>query len=111
MRVLFTTVAALRQGPAGPTSDLASARYRIVIPAQQLARLGHQVQLASLSGDAWPADVRDAVADAVVISKSFHAANEDLAKEMKARGVRVVVDFCDDHFDSPQHGAHFRNLA
>jgi len=111
VRILFTTVAPLRQTPAGPTSDLASARYRIVIPAQQLARLGHQVQLASLSGDGWPAEVRGAAVDAVVISKSFHAANEALAREMKARNVRVVVDFCDDHFESAEHGAHFRNLA
>src|SRR5688500_1773561 len=52
-----------------------------------------------------------AACDALVISKSFDPANEALARAMKARGVRVVVDFCDDHFDHPQLGPHFRNLA
>ena len=111
MRFLFATVAPLRQTPAGPTSDLASARYRVLIPAQQLARLGHQVQIAILGPGGWPQEVKNAPCDALVISKSFHAANEELAKAMKARGVKVVVDLCDDHFESAEFGAHLRNLV
>ncbi len=112
MRILFATVAPLRQGPEGATSDLASARYRVLIPAQQLARLGHQVQLASLpSGGGWPRVVMDTPCDALVISKSFHGANEELALAMKVRGVTVIVDFCDDHFSHPEFGPHFRRLA
>ncbi len=111
MRILFATVAPLRQGAAGPTSDLASARYRVLIPAQSLARMGHQVQLASLGPGGWPQQVKDAPCDVLVISKSFHAANEDLAKAMRARGVKVVVDLCDDHFESAEFGGHFRNLV
>ena len=111
MRVLFATVAPLRQTPAGPTSDLASARYRVLIPAQQLARLGHQVQIASLGPVGWPREVKDAPCDVLVISKSFHAANEELARAMRSRGVKVIVDLCDDHFDSAEFGGHFRNLV
>ena len=111
MRVLFATAAPLRQDGEGITSDLASARYRVLIPARQLARLGHQVQIAALGPGGWPAAVMQAACDALVISKSFDPANEALARAMKARGVRVVVDFCDDHFDHPQLGPHFRNLA
>jgi hypothetical protein len=47
----------------------------------------------------------------LVISKSFHADNERLAHEMKRRGVRVAVDFCDDHFEDARFGAHFHTLA
>jgi SAM-dependent methyltransferase len=111
LRILFATIAPLRQGPAGPTSDLASARYRVIIPARQLARLGHQVQIASLPPGGWPASVLDTPCDALVISKSFDPANEALARAMKARGVRLMVDFCDDHFAHPRIGAHFRGLA
>jgi SAM-dependent methyltransferase len=111
MRILFATAAPLRQGPAGPTSDLASARYRVLIPAQQLARLGHQVQIGSPGPGGWPPAVRDAAVEGLVVSKSFDAINEDLARAMKARGVRVVVDYCDDHFAHPQLGPHYRNLA
>ncbi len=110
MKILFATIAPLRQSPAGPTSDLASARYRVLIPAQQLGRLGHHVQLASLPATGWPQAVLQAQVDVLVISKSFHAANEALAVAMKARGVKVVVDICDDHFDDPQFGAHLRAL-
>jgi SAM-dependent methyltransferase len=111
LRILFATIAPLRQGPAGPTSDLASARYRVIIPAQQLARLGHQVQIASLPKDGWPAEIAAAACDTLVISKSFDEPNERLARAMKARGVRVVVDFCDDYFSHPKYGAHFHALA
>jgi SAM-dependent methyltransferase len=111
MRVLFATAAPLRQGGEGITSDLASARYRVLIPARQLARLEHQVQVAALGPGGWPAAVMEAACDALVISKSFDPANEALARAMKARAVRVVVDFCDDHFSHPQLGSHFRNLA
>jgi hypothetical protein len=47
----------------------------------------------------------------LVVAKSFDPQNEVLAASMKARGVRVVVDFCDEHFAHPVRGAHFRNLA
>jgi len=111
MRVVFATAAPLRQGPAGPTSDLASARYRVLVPAQQLARLGHQVQVASIGPAGWPDAVRDAACDVLVVSKSFHPATEALAEAMRKRGVKVVADFCDDHFEHPQLGPHFRRLA
>jgi SAM-dependent methyltransferase len=111
LRILFATFAPLRQGPGGPTSDLASARYRVLIPAQRLARLGHQVQIASLPKEGWPAEVRAAACDTLVISKSFDAPNEQLAREMKARGVRIVVDFCDDYFADARYGPHFHALA
>jgi len=110
MKILFATVAPLRQAPAGPTSELASARYRVLIPAHQLARLGHQVQLAALPPGGWPRQVVEAPCEVLVISKSFHADNEALAQSMKARGVRVVVDICDDHFERPKEGAHQRAL-
>ena len=111
MRFLFVTFAPLRQGPAGPTSDLASARYRVLIPARQLTRLDHEVQVASLPPGGWPDAVTGLPCDVLVVSKSFHAANEKLAATMKARGVRIIVDLCDDHFAHPEYGGHFRRLA
>ncbi len=83
----------------------------MLLPAQQLARLGHQVQLAAIGPEGWPAAVKEAPCDALVISKSFSTANEDLAQAMRARGVRVVVDFCDDHFSHAELGPHFQRLA
>jgi hypothetical protein len=62
MNILFATVAPLEQGPRARLPTLASARYRVLIPAQQLARLGHQVQLASLPPGGWPRQVVEAPA-------------------------------------------------
>lgn len=112
MRIAFVTMAPLRQGPAGPTSDFASARYRVLIPAQSLARLGHAVQLITVpQGSSAPAQLRDLACDALVLSKSYNPGNEQLIRDLKARGVRVIADFCDDHFAHPEIGPHFRNLA
>jgi hypothetical protein len=69
------------------------------------------VQLASLPGGGWPKAVVDADCDVLVISKSFHAENEALARAMKGRGKRVVVDICDDHFAHPEFGRHLRALV
>ena len=111
MRVLFATTAPVRQGPAGATSDLASARYRVLIPAQQLARMGHALQVASPGPAGYPPAVHQIDCDAVVISKSFDPVTEALGKSLRERGAKVVVDFCDDHFRHPQHATHFHNLA
>jgi SAM-dependent methyltransferase len=112
MRIAFVTMAPLTQGPAGPTSDLASARYRVLIPAQSLARLGHAVQLVTVpQGSSPPPQVRDLACDVLVLSKSYNPGNEQLILDLKARGVRVIADYCDDHFAHPQVGPHFRNVA
>ena len=111
MRILFATTAPIRQGPAGATSDLASARYRALVPAQQLARMGHALQVASPGPTGYPPAVHSTACDVVVISKSFDPITEGLGQSMKARGAKVVVDFCDDHFRHPQHATHFHNLA
>src|SRR5258705_10109134 len=83
LRILFATLAPLRQTPAGPTSDIASARYRVLIPATQLVRLGHEVQVASPPPGGWPASIREMPCDVLVVSKSIDPANEELARAMK----------------------------
>ncbi|MEW5890865.1 MAG: methyltransferase domain-containing protein [Pseudomonadota bacterium] len=111
MRFLFVTIAQLQQGPAGPTFSVASARYRVLIPAQQLARLGHDIKIDSVPPGRWPPSAQGHDFDVLVISKSGHPVNEELAKAMRARGVKVVADFCDDHFENPVYRTHYRNLA
>jgi hypothetical protein len=67
--------------------SVASTRYRIVIPANGLNKLGHHVTVG-------PPDLD---ADVVVFSKHFSQDDPDLAR--RARG-RVAFDICDDHFDT-----------
>jgi hypothetical protein len=111
MRILFLTGAPMRQGPSGATSDIASARYRVLIPAQHLARRGHSLQVMSLRPGDIPAEARDAQADVAIFAKSFSESNERLAAHLRGRGLRVIADYCDDQFEHPQHGPHFLRMA
>ncbi len=111
MRILFATMAAITQGPAGPTSTFASARYRVLIPATQLGRLGHAVQIATLPHGPVPASFLQVPCDAMVLSKSFFPEHEPLVAAMQARGVKVVADYCDDHFEHPEYAQWFKRLA
>jgi hypothetical protein len=69
----------------GPT--FASYRYRAEIPAEILRSMGRT------------ANLNDGEAEILVLSKPC---DEDLvlAQQAKAEGSKIVVDICDDHFDS-----------
>jgi hypothetical protein len=69
----------------------ASYRYRAMVPAKQIG--------AKLN-------VPDT--DIVVISKPWAL---DFAKQIKADGKTLVVDFCDDHFNHPAIGGLYREFA
>jgi hypothetical protein len=73
------------------TPEMASFRYRTLIPAQQLK-----------------AKVNIPDADIVVIGKPTSA---EEVQCFKANGQTVVVDFCDDHFEHPQLGPIYRRVA
>lgn len=94
------------------TAELASSRYRLLLPGEQLARRGYHVQVASRPKDGWPDDAADQIqAPVVVFSKSLEERNEALARSLKARGRRIVVDLNDNHFDHPDLGRHLRAMC
>lgn len=111
--VNIVTIDSLSIGPRGePTAMLASTRYRALIPGAQLARRGYDVRIFPRPQVGWNDDATAAFpAGTVVFSKSFSADNVMLAKLLKQRGDRIVVDVCDNHFDHPQFGLHLRALC
>jgi hypothetical protein len=111
MKILFVTITPISEGPGGLTSDLASARYRAIIPAEQLTRRGHEAHVRSGGQGEWTSEIVDFPCDVLVVSKSLERANESRIAEMKARGVRIVVDICDNAFADPLYGEHFHALA
>jgi len=111
MRILFVTMAAVEGGPAGPTSRIASTRYRVLMPAQQLDRLGHQVQIATLPPGPVPPGFLQVPCDVLVFSKSFRPEHEPLIEAARARGAKVLADYCDDHFGREDIGAWHTRLA
>ncbi len=100
----------MREGK--PYSDLASARYRVLIPALELLKLGHEMQVFNTSamGGQIPEEVLKC--DVMIFSKSFTSVNTFVAKEAKKRGARIVLDMCDNHFDlGPEVRDHVVELA
>jgi len=79
---------AARHDPA-----IASFRYRVEEPVAALAARGHAVEL-------FRPEQADRY-DLLIFSKSYRAADQALARTVKARGGRVVLDLCDNHFYNP----------
>lgn len=112
MRILFVTMAPVERGPdAQPVSNYASARYRVITPAIQLMRAGHMCPIATLPAGPIPKEILDFPCEVLVMSKSFLPEHEVLVRKVLERGGRVVADYCDDHFQHPQYGAWYRDLA
>jgi glycosyltransferase involved in cell wall biosynthesis len=91
MRISFVTTAG---------AELASTRYRILIPAAELAKR-HIVQVG-------PLPIHDA--DVVHFSKHWEKSDQESATLAKQRGQTVVFDVCDDYFDH-RHQDHYKAMC
>jgi SAM-dependent methyltransferase len=112
VRILFVTMFPIEQGASGLTSPSASTRYRVLIPTLQLTRMGRFVQIAVVPPEPGAAKaLRELACDVMVLSKAYYPEHVALARQMRARGVKVVADFCDDHFAHPDIAPVFRELA
>lgn len=76
---------------------LASVRYRMLIPAEALIKMGHSVTVGNCAQET----------GVYVFSKHNHA---DLVLMDNLSGVKKVFDVCDDHFHD-QHANHYRAMA
>ena len=111
MKIVYACYGAFQPQGRWLTSDMASMRYRALIPARYLAQAGHEVQVVTTGEAPWEAAALARLeAHVLVVSKSFSPATEGIAAALQRRGARVVVDVCDNHFDDPAHGAHFERL-
>jgi len=113
MRIVWVSFAPLRKTPAGSSSDIASVRYRITLPAQAIA--GSKLTYVGPGANRRTLLERFAGAEAAVFGKIFDASLAqialELAAELRKRGVRVIADYCDDHFAHPSLGPVYRAMA
>ena len=79
--------------------EMASSRYRMLIPARELVEFGHDV---IVSAEPQPVDI-------MIMGKHFHYGDHDTAHRVKSEGTRVVFDVCDDHFSTP-HAEHYLRM-
>jgi glycosyltransferase involved in cell wall biosynthesis len=93
-------------------SPLASLRYRVLSPARYLQEEGHQNQFLRLDQQPDRDEIIRALrADVVVVSKVLARGSVELAQQAKQLGARVVVDLCDDHFDTAELGPAYQTLC
>jgi hypothetical protein len=121
-RVAWLSFAPLRKTSAGWTSDVASARYRLTIPARALGELGFDSVVVDAGVLTDPSRLlkRVAQADAAIIGKLVAPPEQFVEQAPKilrfvqalsSGGVRVFADFSDDGFREPLRGPYFRGLA
>lgn len=92
--------------PSDLTGRAASARLRALIPARLLGEAGWTTRVTDRDGAATAGP--DSV---VVLQKPYDAADVALQAELAARGVRTVVDVCDNFFDAPNHRPDLQQRA
>lgn len=103
----------------GYRSNLASNRYRAILPAQAMREKGHRVTFVSAKDWRWQPENAP---DVVVIGKllagrdaaRYREVSEQVLKQVGAAvqaGTPVIADFNDDHFDHPLMGGYWRQLA
>jgi hypothetical protein len=73
--------------------NLPSLRFRILYPAQELEKRGHEITVS--------AEPPKGVPDVVVLTK-HDSLNPLIAKKCREEGIKVVFDVCDDHFENPK---------
>jgi glycosyltransferase involved in cell wall biosynthesis len=115
MRVAWLNESPMTKDAAGRlVGVLASVRYRCIIPQAQLKGRGVESFLLGRIDKADPAafsQVLDKMRpDVAVIGKVFNSHVLDLVSLLKKRGVKVAIDFCDNHFNRPPTGDLHRAL-
>lgn len=106
-RIIWLTAGAIKIIDGKQTSDLASARYRVIAPSQALKALGWQSEIVneevSQVMGGWGSAVPQA-GDLVIVSKVFTDHTLKLMGDAKQRGAKIVVDFCDNFLHHPKRG-------
>ena len=93
-------------------SDVASTRYRVLIPVKQLESRDYESVILAVTGEKMgDTALLSMKTDIVVFSKSYYKVNEHLAYIARGVGAKVVCDICDNHYEDSKHEAHFHNLT
>lgn len=120
MRISWVHFGAI-QGDAQRHSDLASARYRALIPARHLEDQGHRLGFVDLRIPVADVTSSGDFADVYVFTKLMGPKTSDklrllaertlqFAQTIRTAGSSVVSDHCDDHFENPLFGPYNREL-
>lgn len=113
MNILWLTSATIVPAEDGWYSAMASARYRLAIPAQMLIQFGHCVTVKTLKDiEREPGEVLEFGKgfDLVILPKVFHPLSLQLMVTARQNGARTIYDLCDNHFSDSRNGRFLREL-
>lgn len=112
-RLIWLSAGEIKTDNDKQTSELASARYRVISPSQALAKLGWKSEMVNESTatikSGW-GDTPPQAGDTVIVSKVFTQHAIIMAKDAKSRGARVFVDMCDNFLTHPKYGVLQKEL-
>ncbi len=122
MKISWITYSAFKVLETGPQSNEADARYRVFAPVRELHAMGHDIEVIYFAPQLSAPQLLSAVQGQVVVLGKLvppaHEAFPELAaralavvKELQARGVRVIADINDNHFEGSPRAPYFRELA
>lgn len=80
--------------PKSNDPKVASVRFRCLVPLEELQARDFPVQLFDPENEA--------EYKGVIFSKCYEPADQALALRLRARGIPVVLDLCDNHFYNPE---------
>ena len=113
MKVAWVTQEAdLEMRPEGLHSDMASIRYRAIIPARELIARGHRASVVGLTRGCFGSVVEKiGDSDRVVFIKNYYEpeCTEQMVQELRARRVKTLFDLTDDRFES-RNGLHLQRM-
>lgn len=116
LRVVWLATSPMqRTATGGYTSEHASHRYRIAIPSTALRSSGYDSSIRFVGPNAGQRGLFEQLEgmDAVVVSKLWYPPEMmqqvlppfmQMLEALRARGVKVLADFCDDNFSNPGRG-------
>jgi glycosyltransferase involved in cell wall biosynthesis len=112
MEITWITFGTLQQEKGKPSSQLASVRYRVIIPAIELSQQQHTINIVPIIQNQTVDSLLPHIkADVVIFSKSFNPINEILAQHVKTRGTKIIFDICDNHFENAKHSRHYKTMV
>lgn len=114
MKVCWVTFAQISVDSATGklTSPLASARYRSILPAYELAKHGTESAFCYIDESTDVSSLENVFdSDVIIFNKSFCKKNEVLAAKAKLKGIKVVLDLSDNYFTDAEFSQHYLNMV
>lgn len=122
MKISWITYSSFKVVETVPQSNEADARYRVFAPMRELHAVGHDIEVIYFAPELSAQQMLSAVEGQVAVLGKLvpptHEAFPELAaralsvvKGLQERGVRVLADINDNHFESSPRAPYFRELV